>query len=645
MKTIFERLNYCMAYYPELRDNECLEQDIAYFKQLHVNCVRIMEFAWDMLEPERGRYDFSYFDFLIERLAREGISVIIGTPTATPPAWFTHSAAVSPYYTTNKREKMYHGIREHVCINHEEFIERTRLLVENMAKHYGKNKNVIAWQIHNEFNWPTKDCYCDTCRSKFRVWLQEKYKDIQTLNRAWNTRIWSQTYFSFEDVDPPYEMFDGGFATFANPPLKNAYIDFNHDSVYRFCKMQADIIRKYSDAPITTNVNRAFYLNFERLFSCLDFVSFDEYCGQKNCEEFLLDNDLWAGLCENPVMLMETAVSHGGGIMGGANNAHKRGFVKAEALSLFLSGACGFGFWIFRQHWAGMEQVHGHVISAWGEPSAYYKSAEDVRDAIEELSSFVRETERVKPEVQLVYSDVSRRIFTAETLGEVDYNRDFMHFYRAVLNLGWDRAVSFEKKAYSDCKLLLVPLLPYVGEELIRIMDEVTAGGGTVIVGPHTGTREAYGTVHKDMCLGALQKYLGIRVKYYTSLDNHDAVADVFGSEVPLGGYSIIMQKTEHTAAYIRGGWCDGDSILEEVPKNKGKIVVLGTMFGEDILSRIFMQYNRAEVSGGFGTAYYRRKDGDGKIYHCFVNMLSEDSAVKMNGKKLKLRAGECLIV
>ena len=39
------------------------------------------------MEPEPGRYDFTWLDSVIEELGNAGIRTIVGTPTACPPAW------------------------------------------------------------------------------------------------------------------------------------------------------------------------------------------------------------------------------------------------------------------------------------------------------------------------------------------------------------------------------------------------------------------------------------------------------------------------------------------------------------------------------------------------------------------------------
>ena len=49
--------------------------------------VRIAEFSWARVEPERGRFDWDWLDKAVEILAQAGLSVTMCTPTATPPKW------------------------------------------------------------------------------------------------------------------------------------------------------------------------------------------------------------------------------------------------------------------------------------------------------------------------------------------------------------------------------------------------------------------------------------------------------------------------------------------------------------------------------------------------------------------------------
>lgn len=74
-------------YYPEQWPLELLEEDLDQIRQLGCNVIRIGEFAWKLMEPQEGVYDFSFFDHVISRAKERGLKIIFGTPTATPPAW------------------------------------------------------------------------------------------------------------------------------------------------------------------------------------------------------------------------------------------------------------------------------------------------------------------------------------------------------------------------------------------------------------------------------------------------------------------------------------------------------------------------------------------------------------------------------
>ena len=56
-------------------------------KALGLSYIRVAEFAWALMEPEEGRYDWAWLDTAIEAIAAADLKVVLCTPTATPPAW------------------------------------------------------------------------------------------------------------------------------------------------------------------------------------------------------------------------------------------------------------------------------------------------------------------------------------------------------------------------------------------------------------------------------------------------------------------------------------------------------------------------------------------------------------------------------
>lgn len=84
------KLYHGACFYPELWDEDVLDEDIRMMERIGINVVRIGEFAWSRMEPEKGRIDVGFFADVIRKLRDNKIETVMCTPTATPPIWLTH---------------------------------------------------------------------------------------------------------------------------------------------------------------------------------------------------------------------------------------------------------------------------------------------------------------------------------------------------------------------------------------------------------------------------------------------------------------------------------------------------------------------------------------------------------------------------
>ena len=73
-------------YYPEHWPESRWETDAQLMRKMGIDAVRLGEFSWHKFEPREGEYHFEWMDRAIGVLAAHGIRVILGTPTAAPPA-------------------------------------------------------------------------------------------------------------------------------------------------------------------------------------------------------------------------------------------------------------------------------------------------------------------------------------------------------------------------------------------------------------------------------------------------------------------------------------------------------------------------------------------------------------------------------
>ncbi|WP_100404231.1 beta-galactosidase [Bacillus solitudinis] len=585
-----KRLYHGAAYYPELWSNEVLEEDIKLMKEAGINVARMGEFAWATMEPEEGQIDLGFFVNVINRLYEEGIETVMCTPTPTPPIWFTHGHP-ERMYVDQDGKVMGHGSRQHPCTNNDYFREKAEIITEHIAKAVGQLPGVIGWQIDNEFKCHVSECMCATCKTLWHEWLQERYGTIEHLNDAWGAQIWSERYHSFEQVPQP------GPAPFLhNSSLSTMYRLFSMEKIAEFSDSQAEIIRKYSDAPITHNSNIPFAVDNERLFKNLDFASFDTYASQENRASYLMNCDLWRNFKKGKdFWIMETSTSYAASLESYAS-PHANGYLRAEAVAAYALGAEAFCYWLWRQQRSGCEQPHGSVISSWGKPTVGFQSVLEVENMRKAIEPMIIETRPSEPEVALVYSDRAKVFFQTEPHQNLDYRGLITDFYDRIVSLGIHRDVIPEGDSLEGYKLLITPFVPYISSDFLRKAQSFVEDGGTWIVGPLTGGRTEEHTVHTDAALGQIEKIAGAQALFTYPIDGTGAVGEAFGVSAPLGLWSTIFEYDEKaTVGTIKGGNSDGKSFITEHSVGKGKIVMLGSMpvgeEGDNLLKKIIETY------------------------------------------------------
>ena len=74
-------------YYPDQTSEARWEEDAQMMADTGFTNVRIAEFAWALMEPAEGKFDFAWLRRAVQTLHKHDISVILGTPSAAPPPW------------------------------------------------------------------------------------------------------------------------------------------------------------------------------------------------------------------------------------------------------------------------------------------------------------------------------------------------------------------------------------------------------------------------------------------------------------------------------------------------------------------------------------------------------------------------------
>lgn len=488
---------YCVAYYPEHWPEEMWARDAKLLAGCHFDGVRVGEFAWCRMEPREGKFDFSWLDRAIETLAKEGVKVILGTPTATPPPWLIHKyPEILPVDAMGVR--MGFGMRKHYCHTSPIYRKYARRIAEQMAEHFKDNPNVYGWQLDNEFgDHDTVRCYCEACRQGFLDWLRAKYSSLDELNRAWGTVFWSQEYSAWEQIPLPLPRRPIGL----NPSHLLDYYRFASDQVIEFARLQTEAIRERVEPSqrITTNIIATFWeINFAELAGILDFIGWDCYTVIDAMSPIRypdgappppisfpprpamvsLVHDLMRSFKKKPFWVLETA-----------------GQDRLVTYHMLAHGGEGISFFRWRGVRFGAEQSRGGY-EYHGILSPRYVEGQKIGAEMRRLGDVVAATS-FKPSVGLLYSfdmgwayDIAHVYPRSTWVDGTSYWRIleevYTHFWRHNVPVQPLRP----DDDLSDYSLVIAPCLYLVTDEIIDKLVAYVEQGGTLIVGPASGTKD-----------------------------------------------------------------------------------------------------------------------------------------------------------
>ncbi|WMJ85508.1 beta-galactosidase [Anaerocolumna sp. MB42-C2] len=587
----FEEITLGICYYPEHWDESIWREDLKRMWDGGIRMIRIAEFAWNKFEIKEGVFDFSFFDHYLDVVEETDMKVIFCTPTATPPAWLTEKYPEVLAVDLDGRQYK-HGVRRHYNYNAPIWKEKTRIIVTEMAKHYGHRSCIIGWQIDNELNCVVDEFYAEADHIAFREFLKNKYGNLDALNDAWGTVFWNQTYMDWTEVYLPRY----GQRGTCNPHLQLDSIRFFSASCLEYCKLHSDILRKYigKDVFITTNgmFNHADYKKMTK--ESLDFLSYDCYpaFGTMNGADELHDRK-WS-----MYLAKVRAVSKKYGIMeqqsgpGGWYNfriapSPKPGQMRLWALQSIANGADFVSFFRWRTCTFGTE-IYWHGILDY-----------DNRDTrrLKELKDIAEDVKKIK--------DLAGREYEAKVAILIDYDNEWdgehdvwhgpirrysnMQLFKALQEehipfnyLNMDADTSTEELQQYD--LIFAPHMSIVTSSVVDKIKQYVERGGHFISGARTGYKDKYGRCPMETMPISMQDLFGVEVKDFTSVNESGPQEYAFFGkdkiEMPLFNDILlpISDRCKVLATYV-GDYYDGSPAITENSYGCGSAIYFGAAF------------------------------------------------------------------
>ncbi len=514
-----------VCYYPEQWAREKWPSDLDEMRDLGIRYIRVGEFAWSCLEPNPGNYQFDWLKEVLDLAHERQLSIVLCTPTPTPPKWLVDQMPDMLPVTSNGSPKKF-GSRRHYCFSHEGFRKECQRIVAQIAQTFGLHPAVAAWQTDNEYGChDTVLSYSDAALNAFRIWLNRKYQSIETLNRAWGNRFWSMEYRSFDEIELPNLT-----VTNPNPSHELDFRRFSSDQVKSFNRLQVDIIRQYSPGRTILHNFMGRFLDFDHfdVSEDLDAAGWDSYplgfltqikvpeahklrylrTGDPDLIAF--HHDLYRTCGHGRWWILEQ--QPGPVNWAPYNPSPAPGMVRSWTHEAFAHGAEVVSYFRWRQAPFAQEQMHTGLHLPNGESDT---AVLEVRQTVQELSRLQFETVK-KSKVAIVYDYEAAWTLQIQPQGEdFHYLEIVLRFYHSLRRLGLNVDVISTKSALESYNLVVVPPLPILRPEFL---ERLTGLHGHVLIAPRTGSKTADFHIPLNLPPGGLQDLIPLTIVRVESL-------------------------------------------------------------------------------------------------------------------------------
>ena len=638
-----ETMLYGAAYYPEHWERKHWARDAKLMKQAGFNVVRIGEFAWWNFEPEEDVFDFQWLDDAVAGLYKNGISTIIGTPTATIPAWMakTYPHVMAIHDRVSRRP---FGIRKDYCVLQPDFDRLAMRVIEQIARHYAGDKRVIGFQTDNEFS--SCRCRCELCLEHFRKFLKNRYGTIARLNKEYGTWFWGAVYNSFDEIDWPA-------ADYPNPShgldLKRfaSAVDIEHQH------KQVRLLRKLAPGKFVTHNLMGLFseIDYYPFSKDLDFVSWDSYPGNNTenrfAEEVLAHTVMWSMKQAN-IMIMEKQSGPGGWTAYAPATAP--GEQSMLAWQSIARGADAISYFRWRTSVSGQEQYWHGIINHDNVPRRRYREVATMGKDVARLSKTIIGTEPVRDVG--IYNNYEQIWTTDHQIQNGDdpirFNTVMREVSEALVLLGVDTGSFGDGQKLKGYKALVCPPLYLSSPELVADLTAYVRAGGHLVLTARSGVKTINNKNLMQPLPGPFAGLAGVEVDEYAVLPK-----DVdWKVELPQGTIKtkrvrehLLVKKGTEIVGVHRGDYMDGLPAITRRTVGKGCVWYVGTLpsaadwrvLFQMILPRAKVSF-RTDIPNGVEIAH---RAGDGRQLTFVLNHAGRRQTVRLARAATDLLSGK----
>jgi len=567
------------------KDQEKIKKDIMLMKAGGLSVVRMGHLAWDSYEPFEGKFDFKWFDFVMDMMNKAGIKVILDIAIRPAPIWLHHKYPSINIVDANG-DMHYPNHRYMEDIGDPMYQKYALRYADTLTKRYGNHPALLAFGIDNE-SGDGPISYSETVRQRFITWLKNKYLTLDSLNKAWATQRWSRRLNQFEEIGLPVATH--------NTDVPERMLDFR-----RFVSDEVNQLLFKVIAVVNTNAPNALTNTNAWYYSALKYFDYSQmaYSGKMAREGagFYPGNSLttnWGVMnalfgisriqfeSTNPFWCSEFTT------MTAVPNS-----IRKSAYATLMYGnqmVCG---WTWQSMWGGEEQYLQGMLDWDGIPNRKYEEYKKIATEFKKIEKFF--PYKSNPEVGLAFSFPSQiaSSYFPETQDQQLQACWNLFYYRNM-----DSRVVEISKSTLNYKLLFVPGVTVMDETTANKIRDFVKNGGTVVMTSNSAVVDETGKVFASTHPGRLNDVFGIRIASYEETEQMNEIsrAGLKGKKIELNykGKTIGTESTRYDVIESKGAEVLGSitSLDKDYPiitsnkYGKGRAIYIGLPASGDVLN------------------------------------------------------------
>lgn len=591
---MMDKLLYGAAYYDEYMPYDRLETDIEMMKKAGINVIRIAESTWSTCEPQDGVFDFSHVIRVLDICEREGIHVIIGTPTYAVPTWMVK--AYPDILAVTKDGRGIYGPRQIMDITNPVYLFYAERVIRELMKVTAHRNCVIGFQIDNE----TK--YYGTAgpnvQLQFVKYLREKFdNDLDALNHEFGLDYWSNRINAWEDFPDVRGTINGS--------LGAEFEKFQRTLVDHFLLWQSKIVAEYKreEQFITHNFDfewRGYTyglqpdVNHLHAAKALSIAGCDIYHPNQELltgEEIAFGGDLTRSLKQDNYLIMETEAQ------GFPCWTPFKGQLRLNAYGHLASGANSVMYWHWHSLHNAMETYWKGILSHDFKENEVYKEVSIVGNEWKRIGDHLVNLKKHNQVAIMVSNEslTALKWFGIQAVsgdnGMCMYNDVLRWMYNTLyrMNIECD-FVWPESENLSDYKVIIVPALYAAPDVTLERLKKFVKNGGSLLASFKTGFTNENLKVSTEVQPRIIGEALGICYDEFTFPKGVRLAGSLYqGAEK--GEAQIFMELVRANSAvvlasYEHYAWSDYSAITEHA-YGEGMGYYLGCMTDTETLKRL----------------------------------------------------------